>query len=188
MSIYTKDMPNVINDPDSEVGDWSYGPLHIARSYSGSKLKIGKFCSFGQGITMAFWGKHQMGDVTTYPFAHLHGRGWPPVTCSPVDGEDIIIGNDVWIGHNAIVMQGAEICDGAVIGAHSIVGGYVDPYSVVVGNTAKEIKTRFSHEEIIMLMDIKWWDWPIEKIKEHLQVISSPDINTLYSIWKREIG
>lgn len=180
-------MPNVINDPDVEVGEFSYGPLNIAKSYSGCKLKIGKFCSFGQGITIAFWGSHQLGEVTTYPFAFLHGRGWPPVHSIPVDPEDVIIGSDVWIGHNAVIMQGAEICDGAVVGANSIVGGYVDPYSVVVGNPAKEIKTRFSHEEIIMLMDIKWWDWPIEKIKEHLQVISSPDVDKLYQIWKEGI-
>lgn len=187
MSIYTKDMPNIINDPDIEVGEFSYGPLNIAKAYSGCKLKIGNFCSFGQGITIAFWGRHQMGDVSTYPFAHLHGKGWPPVSCTPVDGEDVYIGNDVWIGHNAIIMQGAEISDGAVIGANSIVGGYIEPYSVAVGNPAKEIKKRFNDARINALLTIKWWNWPIEKIKEHLQVISSPDISQLYNIWESEI-
>lgn len=184
--MYTKDMPNIVNDPDAEVGEFTYGPLNIARSYGGSKLKIGNFCSFGQGITIAFWGKHIMTDITTYPFAHLHGQGWPPVTCSPVDGEDITIENDVWVGHNAIIMQGANVGDGAVIGAHSIVAGKVQPYSIVVGNPAKEIKKRFDPYQIDMLLRIAWWNWPIELIRHHLQAISSPDVLKLFEIYQEE--
>lgn len=185
MSIYTRDQH--LGDADTIIGEYSYGGLMVSRSYPGSKLNVGKFCSFGQGIQVVFWGKHQMGDITTYPFCNLHGLGWPPVSCSEVKGEDVRIGSDVWIANNALIMQGADIGDGSVIGAHSIVGGKVEPYSLVVGNPARLVRKRFSEDKIAMLLEMKWWDWPIEKVKEHLQAISSPDVDYLYEIWKREI-
>ena len=52
------------------------------------------------------------------------------------------IGSDVWIGAGAIILPGANIGDGAVIGAGAVVSGRVEPYSVVVGVPAKEIKKR----------------------------------------------
>lgn len=185
MSIYTKD--SFINDPDTTIGDYTYGGISVGRAYGGCKLNIGKFCSIGQGVQALFWGKHQINDITTYPFNMLHSQGWPAVQCTEVKGEDIYIGNDVWIANNATIMQGAHIEDGAVIGAFSIVGGHVKPYSIVVGNPAKEIRKRFSGIEIRQLLDMKWWDWPIELIKEYLAVISSPDIQKLYNIWETEI-
>lgn len=185
MSIYTKDQ--FINDADTTIGDFTYGNIAVARAYSGCKLNIGKFCSFGQGILMAYYGSHQLYEITTYPFSMLHGHGWESVFSKPVEGQDITIGNDVYIGNHAVIMQGARIDDGAVIGAYSIVKGHVKSYSIVVGNPAREIRTRFAPVKITALLNIKWWDWPIEKIKEHLAVISSPDVFKLYDIWKEEI-
>lgn len=185
MSIYTKDL--FVNDPDTKIGDYTYGNISVGRSYSGCKLEIGKFCSLGSGIQAVFWGKHQMNDITTYPFNMLHSQGWPPVNCTEVKGEDIYIGNDVWIANNVLIMQGAYISDGAVIGAHAIVGGHVEPYSVVVGNPAKEIKKRFDDYYIRKLMTMEWWNWPIDIIKKNLQIINSPNINRLYEIWEAEI-
>lgn len=185
MSIYTKDVFK--NDPDTIIGEYTYGIPSVGRSYSGCKLEIGNFCSIGQGVQIVFWGKHQMNDITTYPFNMLHSQGWPAVQCTEVKGEDIYIGNDVWIANNVVIHQGSVIGDGAVIGAHSIVGGRVEPYSIVVGNPAKEIRKRFSHDVIEKLLEIKWWDWPIDKIKEHLHIISSSNIDKLYEIWKSEI-
>lgn len=63
-----------------------------------------------------------------------------------------MIGNDVWIGQNATILPGVHIGDGAIIGANAIVGSDVAPYSVVVGNPAKEIKKRFDEEFISLLL------------------------------------
>ena len=79
-----------------------------------------------------------------------------------------IIGNDVWIGDSAILMDGITIGDGAIIGAGAVVTKDVAPYSIVVGVPAKEIKKRFSDEEIKKLLEIKWWDKPVEWIKENI--------------------
>ena len=43
----------------------------------------------------------------------------------------------------------------------------VAPYSIVAGNPAKHIKYRFSEEIIKKLLEIKWWDWDEEKIREN---------------------
>lgn len=189
MSIYTKDMPNVVDDPHTVIGDYTYGGISIARAYDGaiSKLNIGKFCSLGSGILMAYYGSHQLSEITTYPFFGLHGKGWDPVTSIPVNGQDINIGSDVYIANHAVIMQGANIGDGVVIGAYSVCKTKIPPYCIAVGNPCKVIRQRFPDEQIKKLLEMKWWDWPIKKIKEHLQVISSPDVEKLYDIWEKEI-
>ena len=52
----------------------------------------------------------------------------------------VTIGVDVWIGRGAIILPGCRIGDGAVIGAGAVVTKDVRPYSVVVGNPAREIR------------------------------------------------
>lgn len=73
------------------------------------------------------------------------------------------IGNDVWIGFGALIMSGVSVGDGAVIGAGSVVTKNVEPYSIVAGVPAKEIRKRFNNEQINQMLDAKWWnkneDW-----------------------------
>lgn len=185
MSIYTKDL--IGNDPDNTIGDWTYGNPMVGRAYGGCKLEIGKFCSIGQGVQILFWGKHSMVDITRYPFNMLHQQGWKPVQCTEVLGEDVKIGNDIWIANNVTIHQGTVIGDGAVIGAHSVVKTIVEPYTLYVGNPAKRVRTLFPGVQIAKLLEMQWWNWPIEKIKEHLAIISSPNVDKLYEIWENEI-
>ena len=62
----------------------------------------------------------------------------------------IIVETDVWIGFGAIVVSGVIIGRGAIIGAGSIVTRDVEPYSIVVGNPAKKIGTRFNEMKIAL--------------------------------------
>lgn len=39
----------------------------------------------------------------------------------------------------------------------------VPAYAIVGGNPAEIIKFRFSKDEIEKLMELKWWDWSVEK-------------------------
>jgi virginiamycin A acetyltransferase len=96
----------------------------------------------------------------------------------PVKG-DTIIGNDVWMGHKSIVMPGVQIGDGAIIATNSTVTKNVEPYSIVGGNPAREIRKRFSDEKIKILKDLKWWDWPVEKITRNLHHLTNNDIEGL---------
>ena len=86
---------------------------------------------------------------------------------------DIVVGNDVWIGYEAVVMAGVKIGDGAIIGARSLVTKDIPPYTIVGGLPAKPIRKRFSEETILRLLEIRWWDWPREKISENITAIQS---------------
>lgn len=85
----------------------------------------------------------------------------------------MIIGNDVWIGYRATILSGVKIGDGAVVGAMAVVTKDVEPYCIVAGNPARTIGKRFDDDTIRKLLEIKWWDWPIEKINANLEVICS---------------
>ena len=63
--------------------------------------------------------------------------------------------------------------DGAIIGSGAVVTKDVEPYSIVGGNPAKEIKKRFPEKRISKLLEIKWWDWDIEKITENVEKLTS---------------
>lgn len=80
-----------------------------------------------------------------------------------------VIGNDVWIGYNVVILPGVTIGDGAVLAANAVVTHDVPPYTIVAGVPARPLKKRFRDEVITKLLEIKWWDWPDEKIIENLE-------------------
>ena len=92
---------------------------------------------------------------------------------------DINIGNDVWIGYNATIMAGVTIGDGAIIATNATVTKDVEPYSIVGGNPAREIKKRFANDVISKLLKLKWWDWDIEKISKNIQKLTDNKFDDL---------
>ena len=166
------------------VGDFSYiadddFESHVTHHYDflGDKLIIGKFCQIGSGVEFVMNGaNHQMNSPSTYPFYTM--KGWsatpPELSDLPFKG-DTVIGNDVWIGQNAVIMPGVKIGDGAIIGANAVVAKDVEPYAIVVGNPARQIKKRFDNELIALLLCVKWWDRPVEEIKRIIPVLSESD-------------
>ena len=93
---------------------------------------------------------------------------------------DTIIGNDVWIGYKASIMPGVTIGDRAIVASYSVITKDVLPYSVVGGNPAKEIKKRFTEKAIEKLLNMQWWNWPIEQITESIQQLTGNDIDALW--------
>jgi len=148
---------------------YSYGSIHKIGK-TGAKIHVRKFCSIAGGVTALMTG-HDIKNISTYPF---HALGFS-ASGSKHYG-DLTIGNDVWIGENATLKGGITIGSGAVIAAESYVVNHVPPYAVYGGNPAKFIRYRFSDSEIKFLLWLKWWDWPIEKIKRNSQLLSSSDI------------
>ena len=64
-----------------------------------------------------------------------------------------------------------------MIGARTVVAKNILPYAVVVGNPAKHIKFRFTDDQIVDLLKIKWWDWDYKKISEFIPVLESDSID-----------
>lgn len=158
------------------IGEFTYGEPTIHMWTDKYKVKIGKFCSFSHNITIIVDGNHRIDWVSTYPFGKVI-KDIKENPGHPIGKGDIIIGNDVWIALGVLILPGVKIGDGAVIGANSVVTKNVDDYEIVAGNPAKHVKYRFSQEQIDSLKKIKWWDWPIEKIKANLEMIESPNID-----------
>jgi len=86
------------------------------------------------------------------------------------------IKNDVWIGANAVILSGVTVGNGAVIAAGAVVTKDVPDYAIVGGVPAKIIKYRFAQEEIEILNQIKWWDWPDEKLKENRHLLRNKEL------------
>lgn len=174
-----------IKNPNIIVGDFTYiadsdFECHVTHHYEwiGDKLIIGKFCQIAAGVEFVMNGaNHQMNAVTTFPFYTLEGWDMEPPAKSdlPLKG-DTVIGNDVWIGQNAVILPGVHIGDGAIIGADAVVGKDVAPYSVVVGNPAREIRKRFDDEMIELLLRFKWWDRSIDEINALIPLLTCSDL------------
>ena len=171
-SSFTKDL---IFKDNCEIGEFTYGIPLIRDWNDGTKLSIGKFCSIADEVQIFLGGGHHYEYISTYPFNTML---FPELVDEHIldrtSNGDVIIGNDVWIGMNAIILSGVEIGNGAVIAAGSVVVKNVPPYAIVGGNPAKLIKFRFHDFKISYLEDLKWWDWPIEKIKENKSVLTAP--------------
>ena len=70
-----------------------------------------------------------------------------------------IIENDVWIGYGVTILNGVKIGNGAIIAANAVVTKDVLPYTIVAGNPARFIRTRFTQEIIEELIDMEWWEY-----------------------------
>lgn len=187
---------NVITRSNILVGDYTYyddinGPenfeSHVTHHYEflGDKLIIGKFCAIAKGVEFVMNGaNHRMNSVTTYPF-NIMGGGWekavPSIEDLPFKG-DTVIGNDVWIGQNVTIMPGVHIGDGAIIAANAVVAKDIPAYHIAGGNPCKIIKKRFEDELIEYLLNLKWWDWPAEKIFLNLEILCSADLERIKTI------
>lgn len=146
------------------------------------KLIIGKYCSIACGAKFIFTSaNHTMLSLSTYPFGIFFdewGLNGSDIIKSWDNKGDIVIGNDVWIGYEAVIMPGVHIGDGAIIGTRAVVTKDVEPYSIVGGVSAREIRKRFDPEIIEKLLEIKWWNWQDEKVKENIVYIMNGDIGS----------
>lgn len=185
-------LKNVVKNPNIIVGDYTYYDdfdnvenfeknVKYHFDFIGDKLIIGKFCMIASDVKFIMNGGNHLTDaLSAYPFA-IFGNGWETAMegkSYPQKG-DIKIGNDVWIGYNTTIMAGVTIGDGAIIATNSTVTKDVEPYTITGGNPAKEIKKRFSEEAIAKLLELKWWNWDIEKITKNIRHLTGNEIEKL---------
>lgn len=175
-----------IKNPKIKVGDFTYfsepdfekSVMHFY-DFSKDELIIGKFCQIAAGVKFIMnAANHQMNSPSTFPFFMLNG--WQSGVLNQPEFNfkgNIVIGNDVWIGQNSTILPGVKIGDGAIIGLNSTVGSNVSSYTIVAGNPAKKIRNRFDDELTELLLKFKWWDKPVEKIKNLIPILTSNNLN-----------
>lgn len=194
-----------VTNPNIRVGRYSYysGYYHghgfddCARYLSPDRddvdrLVVGSFCSIGSGAAFVMAGNqgHRHDWASSFPFFYMAGE--EPAFADAADAfqraGDTVIGSDVWIGSEAMLMPGIRVGHGAVIGSRALVTRDVEPYAIVGGNPARTIRHRFPPEQIALLLEAQWWDWPDGMIREALPLLCSNDIVGLHRYWRDAVA
>ncbi|MFF9208912.1 MULTISPECIES: CatB-related O-acetyltransferase [unclassified Streptomyces] len=182
----------LVTSPLIEVGEFSYyddpddatsfETRNVLYHYGPEKLVIGRFCALGTGVRFLMNGaNHRMDGPSTFPFPSM-GGSWADhfdlLTGLPNRG-DTVVGHDVWFGYGATVLPGVRIGNGAIVGAGSVVTGDAPDYGIVGGNPARLLRTRCDARDVARLLDVAWWDWPLEHITAHVRTIMSGSVDDL---------
>ncbi|MCU7647060.1 type B chloramphenicol O-acetyltransferase [Pseudomonas piscis] len=188
-----------VTNPNIKVGRYSYysGYYHghsfdecaryLPSDEGVDQLIVGSFCSIGSGAAFIMAGNqgHRNEWISTFPFYWMSEE---PAFAGAQNGYegtgDTVIGNDVWIGSEAVIMPGIKVGDGAVIGTRALVTRDVEPYAIIGGNPAKTIRKRFDERTVQMLLEMKWWDWPIDQLQAVMPLMTSGNVEALYQHWQ----
>ncbi len=159
-----------------KVGAFSY----IGNNSNINSTKIGRFCSVGTQF-LSGQGDHPTNFISTNPvfFSTLKQCG---VSFSNQDyfaeTTGVNIGHDVWIGARVFIRDGVKIGNGVVIGAGAVVVKNIPDYAVVGGVPAKIIRFRFNEDIINELLEIEWWNWSENKLRQARGFFVSEDMNS----------
>lgn len=167
-----------IGDGSSFSGNMGYGSYmcedcHITGS-------IGRFTSIAAEVRSA-QGTHPTGSpfATTSPMFYSLRKQTMTTFATEQRFEElrppVKIGNDCWIGTRAFLAGGVTVGDGAVILAGAVVTKDVPSYAVVGGVPAKILKYRYDEETVAFLLRTKWWDKPIDWLRNNSDLLCDVD-------------
>lgn len=154
-----------------EMGDYSY----VNSNTEIRNARIGKFTCIGPKVTIGL-GIHPVDLVSIHPAFYTNKKDYYFADRSYFDEfSTVIIGSDVWIGNGATILDGVSIGHGAIIGAGAVVTKDVEPYSIMGGVPAKLIRKRFDEPKIQKLLELCWWDWPLEIVEKKASTFRNVD-------------
>ena len=176
---------------------WSYGSRMVSvgvKSRVGGRIEwgyrggvqevcVGNYTSFGPHVILEVGlnNQHDYRRVTTYDpgCMDFDSKDWCASLGYKSYAGGVHIGSDVWLGRGSRLKAAGDsgiltVGDGVVIAADSVVVKDVPPYAIVGGNPAQIIKYRFPPKMIEALLHLRWWNWPMEKIHDNLDVMNDP--------------
>jgi acetyltransferase-like isoleucine patch superfamily enzyme len=130
-------------------------------------IEIGKFSSIATELQIVDV-KHPSlvyeKVVSNYAFNEDFGI---PNYYKNVSMNKLIVENDVLIGAYCTITTGITIGNGAIIKCESRVSVDVPPYAVMKDNTIS--RYRFPRNIREKLLQLKWWDWSDQEIKNRIE-------------------
>ncbi|MBQ9523624.1 MAG: CatB-related O-acetyltransferase [Bacteroidaceae bacterium] len=150
----------------SKIGSYSY----VSACTDIENAEIGKFCSIADHCRIGM-SSHSLQYLSSSPLFTqkvnaLREKWTDRDVFEKKDVEErVFLGNDVWVGSHALINGGVHVGDGACIAAGAVVVKDVPSYAIVGGVPAKVIKYRFEQRMIDRLVALRWWDFPVEKLK-----------------------
>jgi len=152
------------------AGLYTYGCFDESRFRPG--VTFGRYCSIAESVHI-FTRNHPMNAISMHPMMYEPSLGLEETI--PLPFCQLTVEDDVWMGHNVTILPSVKfIGRGSAIGAGSIVTHDVPPYAIVAGNPARLIKMRFDEETIARIENSRWWEMPVEQLKELFK--THPDI------------
>lgn len=183
--------PLLKDHPKASAGEYSYfhsfddpeafaHNIKYAFDFIDDQLTIGKFCSIAHGASFVLNGGNHFADrLSTFPFP-IFGEAFGAPDPGPWPNKGgIMIGHDVWIGWDATILPGVTVGHSAIIATKAVVASDVPPYAIVAGNPARIVKYRLPEADIARMLDLAWWDWPLDKIAAASNALMQQDVGAL---------
>lgn len=148
------------------------------RNLLGGTISIGKYCQLGVDVALHAT-NHPISYMTTYINKNLFDGELKSLKQENV----IAIGHDVWLGHGVIIVGNVTVGNGAIIAAGSVITKDVEPYAIVAGVPAKEIRKRFSDTIIKEIETLQWWDKSEQEL-EKIKPLFFKDFSNRHSIYE----
>lgn len=153
---------------NSDFGDYSY----CDRFADIANTSVGRFCNIA-AMTRIGPTDHPFAQAAQHHFLYRSASYWEDA----VDDEGFfaarearrtVLGADCWIGHGAIIKPDVTVGAGAIVAAGAVVTKDVAPFAIVGGVSASQIRYRFPPVLIDGLLELCWWDWSHDKLRQAL--------------------
>lgn len=165
-----------------KFGRGTYGVPEVRTfEHDPTTLTVGNYSSIASGVVFILGGNHPLDRVTTYPLRDKLGLPGAGKDGFPSSSGPIVVGSDVWIASNVTVLSGVTIGHGSVVCAGALVANDIPPFSIVGGVPARVIRTRYDDERIQQLLEVSWWEWSEDRIREAVPCITGTDVDEFLS-------
>ena len=152
---------------ESHLGAYSY----VGHDSEIVRARIGRFCSIAAGTSINP-GNHPTSRAAMHRFVYrsrMYGLGDDDEALLDWQrSQPVELGHDVCIGQGAIILPGVRLGTGAIVGAGAVVTESVLPFTIVAGVPARLLRRRFDKAIAEGLLEIAWWHWPHEELKQAL--------------------
>lgn len=152
----------------SSFGDYAY----CDRMSDIANTSVGKFANIA-AMTRIGPTDHPYGNASLHHFLYRSEYYWDDVQDDAAFFEwrrsrRTVIGPDCWLGHGAIIKPEVTIGAGAIVASGAVVTKDVAPYMIVAGVPAVPLRERFSRRVAERLLDLAWWDWSHDRLRQAL--------------------